>query len=176
MRRALLYVPCLPWNLLVCWPVVLVVWALGGTKLRWVKPPRGFGEHGLWCDMRAGWLLTMLDDCMKAVSGGQFAGWGAITLGHGGLYAPGEADDPTTPEDDWTGVETHEHVHVKQFEGVCLMFCLLAVFPLLQVWWVSIFFAWPAYVLANTLVAILRGEQAYMNSAHEEAARDRAGV
>lgn len=179
-RVAALYVSALLWNALVCWPVVLLAHATNGQRgrLRWERPTNGPGLWGLWTTLRAGsWLLKQFRS--KAPLGKEYR-WGAITLGHGGLYGPEVDDDPTSPMDDWTGTEEHENSHVEQFEGVAMLMLLAGVAAwLFGAHWMIVpalpFVSWPGFVGCNTLVAVLRGEAAYSGSSHEEGAREHSG-
>lgn len=167
VRRIILFVLCLPMNLLVGWPLVLLIRAAWGTNLRWELAPGTGGLPALTCELKP--------DSWPART--WYRNWGATTLGHAIFYASGER-----PADGWGGVQRHEHVHVEQFEGamaahallgLLLFLALVGVSPAaaiacgLSVWMLG----WLVFLLGGWTAALLRGEQAYRGSAHEEAAR-----
>jgi hypothetical protein len=174
-----LYLAALPWNVTVCWPLVLLAHAVGGApgRLRWERPPDKVGPWCLWTSLEKGSLPLRL--LAKAAPVGKGKAPKGITLGHGGVYKHGYDDDLATPDvDEWTSMEAHENVHVEQVEVVCILMLAVALVlfatggslsTALFVWWV----AWPAYVGANTVEALLRGGHGYRDAPHEKAARNR---
>ena len=167
MRR-LLYLFALPWNLTVAWPVVLLVRALWGENLRWETPPSPRpGNAALVCDLRA--------DSWPART--WYARWGGTSLGHGIFYKAGLAKAGA-----WSQIQTHEHVHVEQFEvsmlgsfvsGAIACAVLLGFGHPLPATLTGLGLWWAGYLLMGAsgwTVALLRGEPAYRGSAHEESA------
>lgn len=155
------------WDVTVAWPVVILVRLLWGRNLRWEKPP--FPKPGgpvLVCEFKEGsWPNRTW-----------FSGWAGVTLGHAIVYNSGVADP-----DGWSMIQEHEHVHVEQYEGSSLGYFFHGLWvgtaasfmsptfgPIIGVvlWWTG-----PAImVFADQLVALMRGEDAYAGSSHEESA------
>ena len=193
-RHWILYVICLPWNITVAWPVVVLVRFFWGERLHWETPPYA-REHGggpvLVCRIRpgtlpvrdgrwpVGWYLRWSD--------GYWVPWGGTTLGHGIFYGPGRNFDES-----WTSLCTHEHVHVEQFEasmfgGFCMaLFVFLAGLcfvgsennALLALGITSLVVWWYGYLTAMAggwFAAWARGENFYRGSQHEESARAQQG-
>jgi hypothetical protein len=172
VRRIILFILCLPFNLIVGWPAVLGIWACWGHKLRWEIAPASGGLSALTCELKpASWPDRTW-----------YARWGASTLGHAIFYGARIRTDG-----EWVGVQAHEHIHVEQYEGTMAAHALLgllvfgAVFassPLaatlvgLGVW----FLGYLVFLMGGWLGAILRGEPAYHGSAHEKAARAESGT
>lgn len=182
-KHWVLYFICLPWNLTIAWPAVLLIRLFWGKNLRWETPP--LPEHGgpvLTCELRAGswparsWYVIYRD------SDGHPHTWGGTTLGHAIFYG---VDQLVT--DRWTALQRHEHVHVEQYEA-----CSLAAFihgtlvgivvAALGHWeagltlWMLLW--WSAYLLKGTggwVAAWLRGEDPYRGSTHEESAYAQMG-
>jgi len=186
----ILYVICLPWDLIVAWPAVLLIRLLWGEELRWEKPPAYTSAHGggggwvLTCKIRKGsfpvtegvwpkgWYLRKEAD-------GKKHSWGGTSLGHGIFYGA----NVLRMGDKWLRVQAHEHVHVEQAEvamlrsfivglvsGIVLLALghpLAALFTFLGIWT-------SGYLMmgvAGWLTAVLRGEPHYWGSTHEESAR-----
>lgn len=182
----LLYVIAFPWDLLVAWPVVVLVNLFWGDGLKWEKPPpykRTIGGGGLSC------LTCQIRHGTYPVVPGRFpkgwyynkktkSPWGGTALGHAIFYGP-----KGRGQGSWTRTQAHEHVHVEQFEVSMLQSFLVGEFVGVAVWmaghpwWgLGLFLAiWTTgyfmMALAGWLVALLRGEEAYWGSAHEESAR-----
>lgn len=189
MKRAILYLVSLIWNITVCWPAVLIIRLAWGSDLRW----ESFGgTPSLWTDLKPdswptrSWYRLKDNDGspapttedQRAAGMGKWQTWAGTTLGHGGFYGPGWADSENP-----THVQRHEHVHVEQFEVSMLRsFAEGAIFGVagalasgnasfgvgafLVLWWLGyIFWGVPGFI-----VAFLRGEPAYMGSVHEESA------
>lgn len=153
------YAYTLPVDLLG-WLAVLLIWVIWGTKLHWLE--------GLWCELKAGsWPHRTW-----------YKKWGATTFGHGGFLAPGLSGGPGMD----TKTEYHESVHVDRYESVMLLAFAKALavgltlhfigrtdvgFIVGAILWSggSIF-----SLLCNWFVAVLRGEDAYGGSIHEESA------
>lgn len=170
LRRAVLFLICLPMNLLVGWPIILFIRAAWGTGLRWEIAPGSGGLPALTCDLKGGsWPARTW-----------YKSWAATTFGHAIFYASGVRTDGT-----WSTEQDHEHRHVEQFEGamgahallgLLLFFALVGVSPWpavacgLSVWMLG----WLTHLVGGWIAAILRGEPAYSGSAHEEAARAQA--
>lgn len=201
----ILYVTAGIWNLTVCWPLVLIIRLLWGQNLRWERnPDPGKGDGpSLWCDLkpdswptrtwyahyeRSGMLGSFLGwvtrkeprkrpESQKERYGTYYT-WGATTLGHGGFYSAGQVD----PEEPWSRIQEHEHVHVEQFEASMLRGFLVAVIVAVQLlalghpWFALgnfLFLWWMGYWwmgIANWSTAAMRGEDAYRGSHHEESA------
>jgi hypothetical protein len=180
----ILYFVCLPWDLLVAWPVVLMIRWLWGTDLRWETPPyakvRGCGPV-LTCGIRAGtfpvtagtfpkgWYLRKEKD-------GSVRSWGGTTLGHGIFYGSGILRNPGA----WFSVQAHEHIHVEQFEAsmfqsfvtgaisgtvvAALGHPLIGVMVFMAIWTLGYLFM----AVAGWTAAALRGEEPYRGSHFEE--------
>jgi hypothetical protein len=170
--QLILYFFALPWNLTIAWPAILLVRLLWGENLRWETPPAPRpGGAVLACDLRAAsWPVWTW-----------YKPWGATTLGHGIFYNAGCVEAGK-----WGRIQTHEHVHVEQFEVAMFgsffsgaLACAIlsglehpahAVVTGLTLWWAG-------YLLMGVggwLVALMRGEQPYRGSAHEESAYSQA--
>ena len=147
MRRALIHLFCLPWNL-VAWLAVGIVWILWGRRLK-----LGYGV--LSVEMRHdSWPVRTW-----------YRGWSATTLGHAIIFAPNPR----------VHTITHEHVHVKQFEAAMIASWavgtgtwLLSGMPWLGIgiWTLGAVVAYGAAVVG----AFLRGEPIYRGNHLEEAA------
>lgn len=153
MKKLLLYLICLPNDLamLLVLVVVRVLWGETFTKRR----------SGLWVILdKKSWL--------GRTWGSQYLG---VCLGHGGFISyPAEV------------VLEHELVHLEQHEGamlkslihasvtatICAIFCSYQIATIL---FVAIWFTgYILYLVSGWLVALLRGEDSYEGSSHEEAA------
>lgn len=177
----ILFLVALPWDLLVAWPIVLLIRGLWGKDLRWETPPAYSREHGggggpcLTCTIREnsfpvtpgrwprGWYLHKDSGCP----------WGGTTLGHAIFYGPYAT----------ARTKTHEHIHVEQAEvsmvqgfvvglacGIVLWSLghpVAGTVVLLAVWTTG----YLVMGLAGWLTAMLRGEEAYWGATHEESAR-----
>lgn len=186
-RHILLYIVALPWNLLVAWPLVLWIRLLWGCELRWEAPPPyeyikgGGGGPCLSCRLNHGSF---------PVTPGRFPKgwyynkktkrpWGGTALGHAVFYGPNGRSDLEL----WSRTQAHEHIHVEQFEvsmvgsfivglvvGSLLFGLGHSVAALL-----TFFGVWTTGYLimgiSGWLTALLRGEEAYHGSSHEESAR-----
>jgi len=189
MKRThwILYFVALPWNVLVAWPVVLLVRALWGEDLRWETPPPydrkkgGGGGPCLTCRIRENSFPVTKGTFPKGWYVHKASGrpWGGTTLGHGIFYGPYGRKG----KNDWTETQAHEHVHVEQGEvamlrsfvvglstGVVLLSLghpIAGTMMFLTLWTIG-------YLLmgiAGWVTAVLRGEEAYWGSTHEESAR-----
>ena len=186
----ILYAVCLPWDVLVAWPIVLLVRALWGAELRWETPPpysRAVGGGGgpvLTCRIKPGsWPVTPgrwpRGWYLRTNEKGKARPWGGTTLGHGIFYGP----LVVRAADGWLRVQRHEHVHVEQFEVVMLgaflvaIACFATLLPLGHLVAASVLGGsiWlTGYLvmgIAGWLTALARGEPAYWGSTHEESAR-----
>ncbi len=148
MKRLLLFALCLPADI-VAWSIVLFCRLFWGSNLRW----------------RAPGALTMnfLPDSWPMRT--WYKSWGGTTFGHGMILYP----DPIEK------TLKHEFVHVKQFEGSCLVAALTALLLLITgAGWLTIApvltLHWFARVLTANAAAWLRGESFYRGSIEEEAA------
>lgn len=169
----ILYIVALPWNLTVAWPAILLFRLFWGENLHWETPPSPrAGGPVLVCELRKdSWPVRTW-----------YAKWGATTLGHGIFYSHDQLRSGT-----WLPIQTHEHVHVEQFESYMVAAFLTSV-------WVSIVYAALGHWLAALVVWLLvwwlggvvthagawfaawcRGEDPYRGSAHEESAYSQAG-
>jgi len=148
----LTYIYTWPWDL-ISWFVILLFWALWGTKLHW--------QYGLWFEFKKGSWPTRT----------WYKKWAGSTLGHGGFLAPGYSGKEGMD----TSTEFHENVHSKQYEVAMLQSFVLAVFIILfthacilgGLIWLSGGFL--PYCLAM-LQAKLRGEAVYYGNILEESA------
>lgn len=181
-RRLALFAMSLPVDL-VMWAAILVIWALWGTKLRWV-------EWSLWCELKPEswpartWYRYVQNgrpienpEQHQAVHG-RWRTWGGTTFGHGGFYGPGIGSASGYGNE----VEVHEHVHVEQYEAWMFASWVLSLPP----WITLLALGHPTAAtlvalgiwmggglirsLAGNAVAWFRGESSYRGAAHEEAA------
>jgi len=151
LSRLALYFAALPADLL-CWAAVLAARVFIGGRLR-------LTWDGLW---------LVLPDTPSTIAR-WWPTWGGVTLGHGGLRVTGRR------------LRWHEGVHVEQFEGAMVMALWFACGQLavaqaagaehgpvlaLAVWTMGGALAYAAAVV----VAVLRGEDAYLGNVLEEAA------
>lgn len=164
-RRILLGLVCLPWNLVVAWPWTLFVRLFWGTSLLWEIAPTSGGLWALTVDLRE-------DSWFNRKWG---SAWAGTTLGHSIVYGAGRR----VPGAAWSPIQAHEHDHVEQFEGSMAVHALLGL--LIGTLSAVVDFAWAiglavwflgylVFLGGGWLGAILRGENAYAGSAHEEAA------
>ena len=152
-RIAVLYGVSLANDLFVI-PLILIVHVLWGENLRWEG-------HVLCTNLKA--ASRPRDPMHRLPLAGWYAHWAGTTFGHAIMY--GRRPSHLT--------RVHEHVHVHQMEGAQLKGLLLGLLVLLVtgkiglaylIWFLS---PW-AYLVSNWLVAILRGVDWYLDSAHEE--------
>jgi len=183
----ILYAICCPWDLLVAWPVVLLIRAFWGEDLRWETPPPYDREKGggggpcLSCRIRENSFPVTKGTFPKGwyLHKGSGRPWGGTSLGHGVFYGPGGRKGP----DDWTRTQAHEHVHVEQAEVAMVRGFAVGLTTGIVLWSLghpiagTIMFLtfWTiGYLLmglAGWPTAVLRGEEAYWGSTHEESAR-----
>lgn len=186
----ILYFVCLPWDLLVAWPVVLLVRLFWGKNLHWETPPAYTRENGggggpcLVCQIRdgsfpvtpgrfpKGWYLRDNDPDNPRP-------WGGTSLGHGIFYGP----TVRLETQEWTRTQAHENIHTEQDEvamlrsfivGLVAGVVLLALGHQLAALWLFSGIWFSGYLMmgvAGWLTAVLRGEPAYWGSTHEESAR-----
>lgn len=157
MKTLLRYLICAPWNLVICWPAILLLRVTSGKNLEW---RRGI----LTCELRAdSWFVRIFYP----------AKWLGTTLGHGIFYNDGRRGGST---------EVHELAHVQQFEAHMLMaliqgLCLFAIFALagsvgtgvfagLGCWFLG--FLW--MLVPSWIQAWLAKGDIYFDSFHERAA------
>ena len=186
-RHIVLYIIALPWNLLVAWPVVLLIRLFWGQGLRWETPPSydyykgGGGGPCLSCQIRPGsWAVTP----GIFPKGWYFnkrtnTPWGGTALGHAVFYGPNGRSDSKK----WTETQAHEHIHVEQFEVSMLGSFIVGLAVGILLWalghlfegGLAFFCIWQAGYfmmgLSGWVTAWLRGEEMYHGSAHEESAR-----
>jgi len=184
----ILYLVTLPWDLLIAWPVVLIIRLLWGKNLHWETPPPyerskgGGGGPCLTCQIGHGTFPVVPGVFPKGwyYNKRTKSAWGGTALGHAIFYGP---DGRTDFRSQWSRTQAHEHVHVEQFEVAMLQSLIVGVAAGLVVGFLesalygSIVFLiiWTlGYLLmgiAGWATATLRGEEAYWGSAHEESAR-----
>lgn len=178
--RKLLYIPALPWNLLV-WFIVAWIRLLWGNKLWW-------SEGSLWTELYPNSWPTrtwyrrkvhgdpVVNPSHRQFNYGQWQTWAGTTLGHGGWYGPGISKGTEVD----TVTEVHEHIHVEQFETYSLFGFIMGVAAfggcaaaghwmagaLVGGWFWLL--GGPLGFSCGWMVAILRGEPAYRGSIHEE--------
>lgn len=183
----ILYGICLPWDLFVAWPVVLLIRLFWGKDLRWEQPPPyspkvgGGGGPCLSCQIRPGTFPVTPGIFPKGwyFDKSSNTAWGGTALGHGIFYGP----YGRTFEVDWTETQAHEHVHVEQFEVAMFSSLLFGLVVGIGLWvsgyvilgtvlflscWMS---GYLIMGIAGWITAVLRGEQAYWGATHEESAR-----
>jgi len=185
----ILYFVALPWNLLVAWPAVLLIRLFWGEDLRWETPPPydrkrgGGGGPCLTCRIRAGSFPVTSGTWPKGWylyrDGDKVYAWGGTTLGHGIFYGPKGRKGLA----EWTRIQAHEHVHVEQAEVAMLRSFITGLAAGAPLWafghsgpGVAVFLViWACGYLmmgiSGWLTAVLRGEEAYWGSSHEESAR-----
>lgn len=183
----ILYLVGLPWDLLVAWPVVLLIRALWGEDLRWETPPPydrkkgGGGGPCLSCRIRENSFPVTEGTFPKGWYLHKASGrpWGGTSLGHGVFYGPSGRKGPS----DWTRTQAHEHVHVEQAEVSSLRSFMVGLTTGIVLWslghpiagTVMFVAVWTVGYLmmgiAGWLTAVFRGEEAYWGSTHEESAR-----
>jgi hypothetical protein len=153
MRKALIYLVCLPWDL-AAWTFMLLLCVLNFTPLR--------VQHGcLALELRHTWL-----------TGWWLRRWSGAAIGHAIIYKPGGL---ATKQID-TALEVHENFHVRQYEGSMTNAAIYgSILGVVGGNYIVALCAWGLggvfYVLSNSLVALLRGEDFYRDSAHERGAR-----
>lgn len=138
------------------WAVLLPMWVAWGTRLHW--------NGGLWFELKASsWPARTW-----------YRRWKGTTLVGGGFLGPGMAGGDGID----TKIEVHEHVHVKQFEGLQLLSFLYGVAIVvwdhslggillgLSVWSSGAFLGY----LCASFQAWIRGEKAYSGNMLEKAA------
>jgi len=189
--RAFIYLITLPWDLL-SWPMILLIRLFWGENLHWEQEPTQ-GSWALTCDLKPdswpcrSWYARKykIDGKKTKVENhpdvqdvyGKYRTWGGTTLGpHAIFYAPGRR-----VKGKWWTIQQHEHRHCEQGEVAMFQGFMygLPVFIWSMVFggllWIMALIMWTlGYVsmTAGFLVAMLRGEEAYRGSAHEEAAYD----
>jgi len=186
-RHILLYFFAAPWNVLVAWPIVLLIRLLWGKDLKWETPPPyslkkgGGGGPCLTCQIMYGSFPVTPGTFPKGwyIHKKSKRPWGGTTLGHGIFYGP----DGRCISDRWTSVQAHEHVHVEQYEVSMLKSFIVGMVSGIVLFTLGHFVAaiatflgiWATGYLmmgvAGWLTALLRGEEAYWGSTHEESAR-----
>lgn len=178
----------LPWDLLVAWPVVLLMRVLWGKDLKWETPQPytrvkgGGGGPCLTCQLKPGSFPVVPGTFPKGwyYNKRTKSAWGGTTLGHGIFYGPnGRSNDFSV----WTRTQAHEHIHVEQFEVAMLQSLVVGAAAGLVVGFLeSALYGGVVFLIIWTLgyllmgiagwaTAFLRGEEAYWGSAHEESAR-----
>ncbi len=180
-KHWVLYFVCLPWDLVVAWPAILLIRLFWGKNLRWETPPTGAGGPVLVCELREGSWPARTWYVQRREDGKPFT-WGGTTLGHGIFYGVNQL-----VHGEWTKLQIHEHVHVEQYEGISFgMFVVgslagsfvtglghLIAGPMLglTIWTM----AYLVMGIGNWSAAWLRGEDLYRGSSHEESAYSQAG-
>lgn len=190
-----LYLMVLPWNLLVGWPVVLLIRLFWGGGLKWETPPPydrskgGGGGPCLTCQIKPNTFPVTPGRWPKGwyLRSGTDRPWGGTTLGHAIFYGPhgrvsGEGfGDPRL--DLWTRTQAHEHIHVEQAEAASVGSFFVGLAAGIVLWLlghveagaVLFLVVWTTGYLvmgvSGWLTALLRGEEAYWGSTHEESAR-----
>jgi hypothetical protein len=158
-RHIIVYVYCLAGDL-IGYLIALLMYVIFGGKLIW--------ENGLWCAVLDASLW-----CRKIAKG--FAG-GAV--GHGGWFRMsligGDGID--------TELETHEHLHVEQYEVVMLLVFIVLIgwtiravhLGTLAATWSILLGYWAIGGFLGTVaawaVAWMRGESMYRGNMMEEGA------
>lgn len=189
--RIFIYLICLPWDVLT-WPMILAIRLFWGENLRFEKEPTQGGPV-LTVDLKPyswpcrTWYAIKVN--RKKVENrldvqdtyGKYRTWGGTTLGpHAIFYGPGRR-----VEGKWWEIQQHEHRHSEQGEAymfAALMFAApVFIYSMVygnQLWIMSLIMWTLGYVsmTANFLVAILRGENPYRGSHHEEAAYDNSNL
>lgn len=172
--QLLLYMTSLPMDI-VGWLVVLFVRVAWGENLRWESPYARTGGKlpggpVLSCDIRAGSFPVTAGRWPRGFYlQRRNASWRGTSIGHSVFYGPG-----WSRLKGWAPTQVHEHVHVEQYEAAMLGAFVLGVALALVGMPIIGAFVWSTgglvMLLANWTTAMLRGEDAYRGSHHEEAA------
>lgn len=162
-NRFIPYIWTWPFDIIV-WLVWVILWAAWGEKLRW--------EDGC---LVFNWKV----DSWPART--WYRKWGGTTMGHAIFYNWYVREEGEVEK--FEPIQVHEHVHVEQFEVWMLSSLIIGLIVQLTVGfahgeWVTgsvlggiIWFLGYAWMgVGGFLTAIVRGEDAYRGSAHEEAA------
>ena len=179
LRYWLLWIPSLPWDIVV-FLAVLLIRLFWGCKLEF--------NEGLWCELKPNswptrsWYRYKHKGKYSRVPRdlqwkyGTWFTWGGTCLGHGGFYGPGKMGAAGID----TLLEYHEHVHVEQSEVAMLTGFIISLSAFLILWLTSIpaiyvaggmwLFSYVLKSISGWLVAWFRGEDPYWGSSHEEAA------
>jgi len=189
-RHWLLYAVCLPWDLTIAWPAILLIRLFWGRELHWETPPyfRSIGggpvlvcalRWGTWPVSKSKWLGGWY---LRQSADGELRAWGGTTLGHGIFYGPDM--DFKKP---WQRLQAHEHIHVEQMEAAFVASFLMTCFTgfcgffwylfgwswygffcvtLPVLWW----YGGLAVMSGGWVAAWARGEPYYRGSQHEESA------
>lgn len=153
MRTFLLYLVSFAHDSIMI-PVGLLIHALWGENLR-------LEGRAVCTDLRPESWPRNKDHWFCGA--GWYANWGGSTLGHFIMYGLAPAG----------GTRVHEHVHVEQFEAAMLRSLIVGLLVLLVTGKLGLSYAiWAlGYVLmvgSGTLIALIRGEDGYKGSVHEE--------
>lgn len=162
-NRYIPYVWTWPFDVVI-WLVWLLLCSLWGENLRWEEGCLVFNwRSGSWPART--WYRP----------------WGGTTLGHAIFYNWYVKTEPDV--ENFEPIQVHEHVHVEQYEAWMLASCVIGLVVQLTVGlahgqWVTgsvlggiIWFLGYAWMgVGGYLTAIVRGEDAYRGSQHEEAA------
>jgi len=146
---------------IVTLPMDIYVFALVAT-MRLFFGKRIFWQNGLWCELKPSWWTKK---------------YNGAALGHGGIFSPGKSGGKGID----TTTEVHEHVHVEQFEVSMMISFIISIFCFFSlrlihgsfdfifslIVWCS---GYILFLVSGWLVALLRGENAYYGSQHEESA------
>lgn len=143
-KKAVVYYATLPLDLLVAFPMVLIVRLLWGEKLRWKRGVLStvFREQSWALGGKVDEITGLLEkpgphwypkgfylyNYRRAKN--RFAmpkSWGGTSIGHGHLYGPGKRNDLDTCVDcNPTSIEIHEDHHTRQAEAAQLGAAFLA--------------------------------------------------
>lgn len=162
-NRFIPYVWTWPFDVVV-WLVWLVLCAIWGEKLRWEEGCLVFNwRSGSWPART--WYKK----------------WGGTTMGHAILY--NWYVQPNPDREDWEPIQVHEHVHVEQYQASMLSSFLIGSLVMVtlglahQLWGTGALVGGTVWFLGylwmgagGWLTALVRGEDAYRGSQHEEAA------
>jgi hypothetical protein len=152
MKKFFLYAVCFPND------VLMLVFLLF-SRIFWGKS--FYRNQGLW---------VVLDEksWLGRTWGSKYSG---VCLGHGGLLVA-TVDEVVVHE--LVHLEQHQVSMLKSFLHASVVFIVCAIFSLYQIALITSFVIWATgylfFLISGWLVALLRSENPYSGSSHEEAA------
>lgn len=120
-KKVILHLACAGWDLTVAWPIVLAVWFLWGTDLRWddwtlkarmksgsFPVSTGFTASGFWKFWKVWPRGFYLYNRSQAMKGETPISWGGTSIGNGQFFGPGSLKSEPTK------TMVHEAHHTAQ--------------------------------------------------------------